>query len=56
MKREVFMSGEKAVETGIFAVINHAPNHPQQIDIKKGEEFPRCTSCKQSVKYRPAAK
>ena len=52
MKRDVFMSGEKALAAGIFAVINHAPSHPQQAELKKGEEFPRCPSCKQSVKYR----
>ena len=52
MTRDVFMSGEKALAPGIFAVINHAPSHPQQAELKKGEEFPRCPSCKQSVKYR----
>jgi len=56
MKREVFMSGEKALEPGTFVVVNHAPSHPQQVELKKGEEFPRCASCKQSVKYRLAPK
>lgn len=56
MKRDVFMSGEKALSAGVFTVVNHAPSHPQQIELKKGEEFPRCPSCKQTVKYRIAEK
>lgn len=50
------MSGEKALAPGVFTVINHAPSHPQQVELKKGEVFPHCPSCKQSVKYRLAAK
>ncbi len=56
MNRNVFMSGEKAVTPGIYSVINHAPTHPQRVELKKGEEFPVCSSCKQTVKYRPAEK
>lgn len=56
MKRDVFMSGEKALAAGVFVVINHAPSHPQQVELKKGEEFPRCPSCKQTIKYRIAPK
>jgi len=52
MKREVFMSGEKALAAGSFTVINHPESHRQHIELKKGEEFPRCPSCKQTVKYR----
>jgi hypothetical protein len=52
MKRDVFMSGEKALAPGTFNVINHPASHPQQIEIKKGELFPVCPSCKQSIKYR----
>lgn len=55
VKRDVFMSGEKALAAGTFVVINHAPSHPQKVVLKKGEEFPRCASCKQTVKYRLSA-
>jgi hypothetical protein len=56
VKRDVFKSGETALVAGTFVALNHAPNHPQQVELKKGEEFPLCPSCKQTVKYRLAAK
>jgi hypothetical protein len=56
MKRDVFMSGERALAAGTFSVINHPASHPQEVELKKGEEFPRCSSCKQSVKYRVVEK
>ncbi len=50
------MSGERALAAGTFSVINHPASHPQEVELKKGEEFPRCSSCKQSVKYRVVEK
>jgi hypothetical protein len=44
-------TGEICQASGIYVVVNHI-QHPKEITMVKGKEFPPCSECRAKVSYR----
>ena len=44
-------TGDTCQTSGIYKVVNHI-QHPKQITMVKGKEFPPCAECNQKVEYQ----
>jgi len=44
-------TGDTCQISGIYTVINHI-QHPREITMVKGKEFPPCSKCHARVEYR----
>jgi hypothetical protein len=43
-------TGDTCSKSGIYKVINHI-NHPKQVTMVAGKQFPPCTECHTKVQY-----
>jgi len=44
-------TGDICQTSGIYTVVNHI-EHPKEITMVKGKEFPPCAECRKKVEYR----
>ncbi len=44
-------TGDKCTVSGVYRVINHI-QHPKEITMVAGKEFPPCAECRTKVQYQ----
>ena len=47
----MFRTGQKIPESGIYKVTHAEHRLPHEVTLLKGAEFPRCSKCKEAVKF-----
>jgi hypothetical protein len=46
-----YKTGDICQVSGIYRVLNHNVQHPKEITMVAGKEFPPCKECRRSVTY-----
>ncbi len=54
-QKEVYQTGQKVPESGIYKVMHAEHRLPHEVTLLKGAEFPRCSKCKGSVRFSTVA-
>ena len=50
-KNEIFRTGLKIPESGIYTVTHAEHRLPHEVTLLKGARFPRCSKCKEAVTF-----
>lgn len=50
-KQKYFSTGQKILESGIYAVQHSEHRLPHEVTLLKGEQFPRCGKCADRVGF-----
>jgi hypothetical protein len=49
--KTIFHTGEPIPESGIYRVIHKAHRVPHEVTLLSGQNFPRCSKCKDAVQF-----
>jgi hypothetical protein len=49
--KSIFRTGEPIPESGIYRVIHKAHRVPHEVTLLAGQNFPRCSKCKDAVLF-----
>jgi hypothetical protein len=50
-KKPTFQTGEPIPESGIYRVIHKTHRVPHEVTLFSGQNFPRCSKCKDAVQF-----